>query len=155
MCCFFIIRPMAEAVAAVFDDAMDGTSDKDAQKAAPGAEPGEDVGSSAGAASSAAPSGSLGAGWASVAQSGEAANATLLRQIHELRDEQHKQRLERKKVTLALRNAKRKRTRIRNKAKLLSTDDLALVMAMRTQEATEREARKEKAAKTGKEGDAA
>lgn len=67
-------------------------------------------------------------------------NIGLIAQIESLKEEQKKQRLERKKVASELKNARRRKSRLKCKARLLSNDDLALVLAMRQETAAQREA---------------
>ena len=60
---------------------------------------------------------------------------SLLDQINSLRLQQKAQRVERQKVTAQLKNAKRRRSRLKSKARLLSDVDLAQVIAIRAENA--------------------
>ena len=59
-------------------------------------------------------------------------SCSVSRDIARLLEEQKRVREERKKVTNDLRNAQRRRSRLKHKARLLSSTDLMTVMALRT-----------------------
>jgi len=54
--------------------------------------------------------------------------------IENLIEQQKAMRLERKRIAQDLRNAQKKRARLKNKARLLSTEDLLTVVALREQD---------------------
>jgi hypothetical protein len=55
----------------------------------------------------------------------------LLREIRQLRDQQKAMKAERKRIQQDLRNAEKRKTRLRKKARQLSDADLAAVISMR------------------------
>ena len=72
----------------------------------------------------------------------------LEHEIERLKEEQKKQRSERAKTLVQLRNAKRRKTRLKNKAKLLSNDDLVAVLQLRGLPAATLEGKQESSAST-------
>ena len=55
----------------------------------------------------------------------------MLQEIQHLKDQQRRLRDDRKKVAKDLRNAERRRSRLKKRAKLLSDTDLAAVLSLR------------------------
>ena len=88
------------------------------------------------------------------ASSSAGAVSPLLAKIEELKAQQAKMIRERRAVAKDLRNAERKRRRLKEKAKSLSDADLAQVLALRTQHAQELAQKKQKQGNesTGAEG---
>ena len=88
------------------------------------------------------------------ASSSAGAVSPLLAKIEELKAQQAKMIRERRAVAKDLRNAERKRRRLKDKAKSLSDADLAQVLALRTQHAQELAQKKQKQGNesTGAEG---
>ena len=66
--------------------------------------------------------------------------------LEQLRSEQHDLKDQKKKLARELRNAQRRRQRLRAKAKELSSEDLVSVLLMRQQDQTRRQARQEASA---------
>ena len=64
----------------------------------------------------------------------ESIGSTLLPEIQRLKTEQATLRMQRQKVAKELKNAERKRSRLKKRAKLLSDDDLVAVMMLRVAE---------------------
>ncbi len=75
-----------------------------------------------------------------------AAGRSIVSEIEGLRQAQKAQRAERRKLTLELRNARRKKQRLKKKADQLSNEDLITVLAMREESVRARAAAKEMAA---------
>ena len=82
---------------------------------------------------------------AEIAKGGQVAGTGISKEIEELRELQKKQRTERKKLCADLRNARKRRNRLKNKAKLLSNDDLVAVFQMRSETMAAQAAKKEAA----------
>ena len=59
----------------------------------------------------------------------------LLKEIERLKEEQKKQRADRARLAKDLKNAEKRRTRLKTKAKMLSENDLQEVLGMRAREA--------------------
>ena len=70
--------------------------------------------------------------------------------VDRLLQEQKRVREERKRVNLDLKNAQRRRNRLKSRARLLSAEDLVAVMGMREIEAERKKAKVGGAAGTGK-----
>ena len=68
---------------------------------------------------------------------------TVKDEIQTLIDEQKRCREERKRVSAELKNAQRRQKRLKHRARLLSSEDLVRVMALRAQE-EDKKAEKEK-----------
>ena len=71
----------------------------------------------------------------------------VLEDINRLLEEQKRVREEKKQLAKDLRNAQRRRRRLKHKARLLSQADLAQVLALRQEEESERARRPAKRAK--------
>ena len=64
----------------------------------------------------------------------DSAGKTMLEEIQRLKEEQRKLRLDKKQVAKDLKNAERRRGRLKKRAKLLSDTDLVAVLSLRQQE---------------------
>ena len=78
-----------------------------------------------------------------MAQAGAELGCKVSDDIARLRAEQKRVKEERKRVSDQLRNATKRKQRLKHRARLLSTEDLVTIAAMRETEAREREARRE------------
>ena len=70
-------------------------------------------------------------------------DSTIVLEINRLRDERDNLKKQKKRVSNELRNEERKRARLRQRARMLSSNDLLEVFAMRNREQKKREDRRE------------
>ena len=73
------------------------------------------------------------------------ASGTIRDEIQRLLDEQRRVRQDRKRVAADLKNAQRRQKRLKHRARLLSTEELGRVLALRDQEEAAKAAKKQNA----------